>query len=141
MSDMSTFAGQAEHYAAVRARLTNVAAPLPRAPRPPRRMYLLPKVRMNLPVGFGVPINLLAPAAAHNIIRLVALRRDVNLDDILGPRRDRHLVAARYEAIRLVKSHCPHLSYPGIGRVFNRDHTSILNALGRVKKNKKSTAA
>jgi chromosomal replication initiation ATPase DnaA len=103
-------------------------------------MYLLPKIVVS-PSGYGAPINLLVPGAAMTIVRLVALRRDVSPDDIIGPRRDRHLVAARYEAIRLVKDHCPHLSYPGIGRVFHRDHTSILNALGRVKKNKKSTAA
>lgn len=131
MSDMSTFAGQAEHYAAVRARLNNAPPPPPMAVRLQRRMYLLPKVRVRPKVTYGCPINLLAPAAAATIIRLVALRTGVSADDIIGPRRHRPIAAARKAAIKLVHSHCPHLSMPAIGRIFHRDHTTILFSLGR----------
>ena len=140
MSDLSTFAGQAEHYAAVRARLNNAPPPKPNAPMPPRRMYLLPKVRVKPKVEYGCPINLLSPPAAMTIVRLVALRSGVPVDDIVGPRKTNIIVAARFEAIRLVKSHCPHLSYPAIGRIFHRDHTSILFALGKLRKSQRQNA-
>jgi len=143
MSDLSTFAGQAEHYAAVKARLrAGVPPPKPvETPPPPPAPLLKSKRPLWLMPAYGAPmnLNLLAMPSAMTIIKLVALRHRSTPDDIIGPRRDRELVAARYEAIRLVKSHCRHLSYPAIGCIFNRDHTSILNALGRLNKKRKST--
>lgn len=88
-------------------------------------------------VEYGAPINLLSHSAARNIITLVSLKSGVSPGEMVGPRRTREIVAARYHAINLIHSHCPHLSYPAIGRMFNRDHTSILFALGRTKKDRK----
>ena len=48
--------------------------------------------------------------------------------EILGPRRSRDIVQVRHECIAAVVVNCHHLSYPQIGRFFNRDHTSILHA-------------
>ncbi|MBX3751922.1 MAG: hypothetical protein KF897_17725, partial [Opitutaceae bacterium] len=48
-----------------------------------------------------------------------------------GASRTRHVVEARFEAIRLVRAARPDLSLPAIGRLFNRDHTTILHALKR----------
>jgi hypothetical protein len=134
MSDLSTFAGQAEHYAAVRARLNNAPPPKPNAPMPPRRMYLLPKVRVKPEVKYGAPINLISYPGARFLIKLVSLRTGISTDDIVGPRREAVVVAARKDAIQLVYNHCPHLSLPMIGSIFNRDHTSILYLTGRLKK-------
>jgi len=72
-----------------------------------------------------------APEPKH-IIMEVAIAHGVSYDDILGRSRARHLVAARHEAIYEVRKRRPHLSLPQIGRIFKRDHTTILHALRRM---------
>lgn len=104
-----------------------------------------PPVRPVLPpppieVRHGAPINLLTTGQARTILQLVALKRLVTVDEVIGPRRDRQIVAVRHEAIRLVHQHCPHLSLPMIGRLFgNRDHTTILHSLKKRKVKSTST--
>jgi chromosomal replication initiation ATPase DnaA len=51
-----------------------------------------------------------------------------SMQEIFGPRRDRRIVEVRHLCIAAVVQQCPHLSYPQIGRFFNRDHSSIYNA-------------
>lgn len=70
-----------------------------------------------------------ARPAAREIIMRVAQWRGVPFAVIVGTRRTRHIVAARFEAIRAVADARPDLSLPQLGRIFNRDHTSILHAL------------
>jgi Bacterial dnaA protein helix-turn-helix/Myb-like DNA-binding domain len=65
---------------------------------------------------------------ARRIIREVARQHRVTVDDILGPRRDKHYIAARHEAMRRVWTEVRGLSSPLIGRLFKRDHTTVLNA-------------
>lgn len=67
--------------------------------------------------------------AAREIIMRVAKWRGVQFTAILGTQRTRHIVAARFEAIRAVADARPDLSLPQLGRIFNRDHTSIIHAL------------
>lgn len=53
--------------------------------------------------------------------------------DLIGPRRDVHIVRARHEAIWLARQRFdPPLSLPQIGRAFHRDHTTILHAIRKV---------
>lgn len=61
------------------------------------------------------------------ILREVAQAHRVSLDDIIGPRRFKAYVAARREAMQRIRSELG-FSYPHIGRLFNRDHTSVLHA-------------
>lgn len=57
----------------------------------------------------------------------------INLQHLMSPRRSHEYVAPRHVAIGLVKTLCPHLSLPMIGRFFGqRDHTSIMHAIKRV---------
>jgi chromosomal replication initiation ATPase DnaA len=67
--------------------------------------------------------------AARERIALVAAVHGVEIPVMLGNSRQRKVVAARWGAIRFV--HELGLSTPQIGKLFNRDHTSILHALGR----------
>lgn len=130
MSDFSTFAGQAAHYADVRARL--MARPLQ---VPSRRAAIRAPVAAPKPEPlYGVPVNLICPPNARIIVKLVSLRSGAKVDDIVGPRRDKAIVPVRQQAIRLIHSHCSHLSLPAIGRIFNRDHTTILYQLGTLKR-------
>lgn len=71
---------------------------------------------------------------ARQIIMEVAIAHGVSYEDILGRSRERHLVAARHEAIYEVRKRRPHLSLPQIGRIFKRDHTTILHALRQMER-------
>jgi len=71
------------------------------------------------------------------IIDRCATRHSVSVADILGHSRRREIVAARWEAIGLVAKVFPEFSTPHLGEIFNRDHTAILYALGRITKPKK----
>lgn len=65
----------------------------------------------------------------RSLIERVGTFHGVSFDTIVGPRRDRKSVAARFDAIKAVHEARPDLSLPQIGRHFNRDHTTIINAL------------
>ena len=63
------------------------------------------------------------------IIREVAEAHGVTLAEILSDYRDHRIVAARRAAILAVIRMKPHLSLPDVGRVFGRDHTTIMHHL------------
>lgn len=69
--------------------------------------------------------------ASRQIIADIARAHGLTYADLVGPRTLRRIVVARWEAMRAVLEHSPHLSSTHIGRLFNRDHTSVLYALGR----------
>ena len=66
-------------------------------------------------------------------------RFEISFAKMLGPSRRKAVVAARYEAIRAAREKTK-LSTPKLGALFNRDHTSILWALGRLKKSSRPKA-
>lgn len=66
------------------------------------------------------------------IIRVVAVKHGISVQDIKSESRSRHMVEARHEAMALVYKLRPDLSLPAIGRIFNRDHTSVLNAVRKM---------
>ena len=70
---------------------------------------------------------------ARRIIRDIAIMYDLKADDLTGPSRRRHIVCARWTAMRLIYQQ-GRLSSPQIGRLFNKDHTSVLYACGRTKR-------
>lgn len=82
-----------------------------------------------------------ARTPVRSIVERVGTFHDISFDAIVGPRRDRKTVAARYDAIKAVHSVRPDLTLQKIGWHFNRDHTSVLHALGRVKKNQAASKA
>lgn len=70
-----------------------------------------------------------AKTPAREIISRVGALHGYTLAEITGPRLEKSLVQARFDAIKAVADARPDLSLPQIGRIFNRDHTSILHAL------------
>ena len=68
---------------------------------------------------------------ARQIIAAVAKEHGVTVAEIVGHRRSTWIVAARWEAIKRVSLETG-WSLPRIGRVFDRDHTSVLHALRRM---------
>lgn len=67
----------------------------------------------------------------RRVIAEVSLTTGIRVADILGPRRDRPIVRARFMAMGICRTHCK-ASLPEIGRVFHRDPTTVLNAIHRV---------
>ena len=68
------------------------------------------------------------------LIEKVAAARGVTLDQVLGPLRWRPIVMARHEAMKAVRAANPNMSTPQIGKIFNRDHSSVCFALGMLKR-------
>lgn len=68
------------------------------------------------------------------IIREVAERHGVTYRDIIDYDRHGRVMAARHEAILAVRQAKPHMSLPDLGRVFQRDHSTILSSLDRSAK-------
>lgn len=56
--------------------------------------------------------------------------------DVIGVRRERRLVEPRHRCMAAVYDERDDLSLPALGRIFRRDHTSVLHAVnkGRVKR-------
>lgn len=59
---------------------------------------------------------------------------DVTWEEIISPRRIRSLIHPRHECMRAVFKERPDMSFPQIGRIFRRDHTSVMWAVGKIRK-------
>jgi len=70
---------------------------------------------------------------SHQIILEVSKARGVPVDDILGNSRVQSIAHARMECYYRIKRDT-NLSLPQIGRIFKRDHTSIMSGVKRVEK-------
>lgn len=57
----------------------------------------------------------------------------VNLEEVMRKDRRRHVCLVRDDCIHRVKAARPNMSTPAIGRLFDRDHSSIMAALDREK--------
>lgn len=100
----------------------------------------MPPPPENAPrILFRAPIEPTRPAAARRdagkgqcraIIEEVAAKYQVPVKDILSDRRAHVLIPPRHEAMFRCVDESP-LSLPAIGRIFNRDHTSIGHAVMR----------
>lgn len=66
------------------------------------------------------------------IMREVAQAHRVSVDDMIGPRKHRVVYQARREAMARIRDELG-FSFPKIGRLFNRDHTSVLAACRGIK--------
>jgi len=65
-------------------------------------------------------------AETHEIIREFVAPYGLSLSDALSPRVSRRYAMVRQGAYAALRDAKPNLSFPFIGRVFNRDHTTIL---------------
>jgi hypothetical protein len=100
---------------------------LPDKPKPPVEIPdFLPIVRAARERTPEAIAALPAPARARALLESVAESHDVSVGDILGPRRQRNLVAARREVTARIAIACPSWSLPRIGKFLNRDHTTCL---------------
>lgn len=66
------------------------------------------------------------------IVESVAAKHNVSVREILSPERTQRVVRARDEAIAEVVEARPHWSYPTVGRLFGRDHTTVIHSLQKL---------
>ncbi len=66
------------------------------------------------------------------IFHAVARKYGVTVEDIRGKRRTREIAQARHVCIYIMRT-VTDLSLPSIGRVFNRDHTTILSSVDTIQ--------
>lgn len=67
----------------------------------------------------------------NRVVLQVSKATGVRPDQIMGRARTKHVVRARFAAMAIARDYLG-LSYPAIGRAFDRDHTSIINAMRKV---------
>ncbi len=63
----------------------------------------------------------------NNILTSVCENHNITLNELLSPRRNRKFVLARKECARILRENG--LSYPKIGKIMNRDHSSIVHLI------------
>lgn len=66
------------------------------------------------------------------IINTVSQKYGVEVDAILGKKKTKEITLARHVAVYLIRK-MTDLSLPDIGKIFNRDHTTIMNSVDRIK--------
>lgn len=71
------------------------------------------------------------PLRAADIAAIVARECGFDAAEIVGPRRQQALARARMTALALVRDLRGDMSYPQIGRVFDRDHSTVMHAVER----------
>jgi hypothetical protein len=67
----------------------------------------------------------------------IAIAANVSVEQIRGERRDRAIVDARH-AVWFVAREVMGYSYPRIGDFYDRDHTTIMNGVARIRQSKVS---
>jgi hypothetical protein len=67
------------------------------------------------------------PPLVPTVTRIVARHYGVTPRDLLGDSRSEPVVTARQVAMRLVRE-IGEMSFPEIGRAFNRDHSTVMHA-------------
>jgi len=65
------------------------------------------------------------------VVRLIRPRRGVTVEDLVSRDRHKNVSAARHEIIYWIRTKLD-WSYPEIGKLFERDHTSIMSAYRKV---------
>ena len=67
------------------------------------------------------------------IINIVSAKYGVSASDILGQKRNKDIMLARHVCIYIIRSQTD-MSYPSIGRLFNRDHSTIMSSINTIEK-------
>lgn len=80
-------------------------------------------------VWLPAPIDLISYPSWRVLVKFAALKTRVRVDDVLSRNRRKNIVATRYHAMWLVMTHCQRVSLPKIGRLFDRDHTTVIHGI------------
>ena len=86
---------------------------------------------------YGVPKEATA-VTPDMIVARVAKKYGVSKEDIYGRQRTKHIATARNISIYIIRK-ITGISFPMIGDLFERDHSTIISANNTVEANVKST--
>lgn len=94
-------------------------------------------VEPTAPASYGpAPLNMLSAPSWRFLLALACVRFGVTAKEVLGPCRRKVVVSARYEAMALIYQHTQQ-SFPGVGRLLHRDHTTVLHGVNKLGRNSK----
>ena len=80
-------------------------------------------------LGGAEPVNV----TVDKIFTAVYKKYGIKKEDILGERRTKDIAQARHIAIYLIRN-ITDMSFPGIGKILNRNHTTIISSIDTVEK-------
>ena len=75
----------------------------------------------------------------EKVFSAIYRKYNVKKEDLVGSRRTKEIAAARHKAIYLVRT-ITEMSLPNIGKIFNRDHTTVLSSIESVEKKLRTDA-
>ena len=87
-------------------------------------------------LGGAEPINV----TIDKIFAAIEKKYDVNKTELVGKSRVKEIAHARHIAIYLIRT-ITEMSLPNIGKIFNRDHSTILSSVETVEKKTMSSSA
>ncbi len=73
-------------------------------------------------------------ATGAEIIKAVADEFGISVSDVKSQRRQPNLINARQMFMLLARQFAKHLSYPQIGEIVRRDHTTVMHGANRAAK-------
>ncbi|MBO5415277.1 MAG: chromosomal replication initiator protein DnaA [Clostridia bacterium] len=80
-------------------------------------------------LGGAEPVNV----TVDKIFTAVFKKYGVNKEDIIGQKRNKEIAAARHISIYLIRT-ITEMSFPNIGKIFNRDHATIIASYDKIEK-------
>lgn len=80
-------------------------------------------------LGGAEPVNV----TVDKIFSAVYRKYGIKKEDIIGERRTKDIAQARHIAIYLIRQ-ITDMSFPGIGKILNRNHTTIISSIETVEK-------
>ena len=80
-------------------------------------------------LGGAEPVNV----TVDKIFTAVYKKYGIKKEDIIGERRTKDIAQARHIAIYLIRE-ITDMSFPGIGKILNRNHTTIISSIETVEK-------
>ena len=80
-------------------------------------------------LGGAEPVNV----TVDKIFTAVYRKYGIKKEDIIGERRTKDIAQARHIAIYLIRT-ITDMSFPGIGKILNRNHTTIISSIETVEK-------
>lgn len=112
--------------------LNRIEARIKLLPEKPFEDYELNKILG----GFhqAIPMNIqikFMPNSSDRIMDAVCKVFDITKSELLGKNRQQHIALARQVAMYLCKNELD-LSFPAVGKIFGRDHTTVLHACRRL---------
>jgi chromosomal replication initiation ATPase DnaA len=76
----------------------------------------------------------------YELVNGIALKHGVDVNELAGKGRSKAVTAARHEAMRAIRERFQ-WSYPELGFLFNRDHTSVMYGCGATNEERRKHLA